>query len=433
MTMNLRLAASCLAIVGLAGGQSPASAGILAGPISNPASGHVYYLLTENLWTASEQEAVSLGGHLVTINSQQEQDWVWAAFGNYGGVRRSLWIGLNDLSNEGVFTWINGEPVAYLNWLQGQPDNNTPVGEDYVHMMGNDRNGELPGSYYGKWNDYQNSDAAYPSYNFGPLHGVVEVVRPVASANKDFLWQVDRGVSRVYLLGSIHVLRSTDHPLPPSLTQAFNQSTKVYFETDLDEAASAPVQNYAAGLATYPSGQNLQSKLPSATYTKIQNFAQSHGRPIDYFRPYRPWFVSALIGNFAYQDLGVSGAQGVDRYFFDLAKVQGRSRAYLETPYQQYDFLANSPESEWLNGLVHQRQLRSGWQFTQQINCRGAGFRQMNIEFCSEEETQGIADERIVIDNDQAGGLGIAVQGHRPGIIGYPVKHSLHLPQPKCG
>lgn len=74
--MNLHLAASCLAAVGLVVIQRGAFAGILAGTIGNPINGHIYYLLTENSWTVSKLQAVSLGGQLVTINDEPEQHWV---------------------------------------------------------------------------------------------------------------------------------------------------------------------------------------------------------------------------------------------------------------------------------------------------------------------------------------------------------------------
>jgi hypothetical protein len=198
-------------------------------------------------------------------------------------------------------------------------------------MLGNDRSADLPTNHYGRWNDYQNSDAAYPAGNFGPLHGVVEVVAPPPQG-KHFLWQVDYGLSRAFILGSIHVLRSTDHPLPGLFTEAFNQTSKVYFETDLDALATAPVQSYMLSRASYPSGQNLQAKLPSATYTKIRNFATSQGLPADYFRPYRPWFASAVMGNLANEDLAAVQAHGVDQHFFNLAKSQGRTVKIYRTP-----------------------------------------------------------------------------------------------------
>ena len=55
-----------------------AHAGILAGPIVNPSNGHTYYLLSKNTLSNAEAEAVSLGGHLVTIRNAGEQEWVFS-------------------------------------------------------------------------------------------------------------------------------------------------------------------------------------------------------------------------------------------------------------------------------------------------------------------------------------------------------------------
>ncbi len=54
-----------------------ARAGILAGPVINPANGHSYYLLSQNTWSYAEAEAVSLGGHLATIRNAEEDRWVY--------------------------------------------------------------------------------------------------------------------------------------------------------------------------------------------------------------------------------------------------------------------------------------------------------------------------------------------------------------------
>ena len=51
----------------------PLTASILQGAVTNPANGHTYYLLTQNTWTASEAEAVTLGGHLVTANDADNE------------------------------------------------------------------------------------------------------------------------------------------------------------------------------------------------------------------------------------------------------------------------------------------------------------------------------------------------------------------------
>src|SRR5947199_6746261 len=75
-----------------------ATATVIAGPIVNPANGHSYLLLAGAAWTTSEAEAISLGGHLATIRSQAENDWVFNTFTPLADVAagRFLWIGLTD-------------------------------------------------------------------------------------------------------------------------------------------------------------------------------------------------------------------------------------------------------------------------------------------------------------------------------------------------
>jgi hypothetical protein len=152
---------------------------VLAGPIVRAETGHRYYLLSQSVWTQAEAEAVTLGGHLVTINSTAENDWVVDTFSTFGGVDRSLWIGLNDQVSEGVFVWISGEAAAYTNWAPGQADNGSPgpdpPGEDFVHLL-------WPGHpNAGMWNDFQNLSSA----NNFPLHAVVELPKLIGDLNND--------------------------------------------------------------------------------------------------------------------------------------------------------------------------------------------------------------------------------------------------------
>jgi hypothetical protein len=95
---------------------------IVTGPITNPANGHDYYLLTPNTWTASEAEAESLGGTLAVIRNVKEQDWIFFTFGAYGGTNRNLWIGLCRVGAQRTLEWLTGEQLNYSNWAGGQPD-----------------------------------------------------------------------------------------------------------------------------------------------------------------------------------------------------------------------------------------------------------------------------------------------------------------------
>lgn len=153
-------------------------ASIIAGPITNPSNGHEYYLLSQGRWTDAEAEANSLGGHLATIGSGEENEWVFQTFGDYGGVSRNLWIGLHWDASQ-TFVWVSGEPVVFTNWPPGEP--NYLPGEEFVYIM----SPEIFSS--AKWNNYYDSlSAGYTTifhvYPLFPNHGVVEVVPEPTSA-----------------------------------------------------------------------------------------------------------------------------------------------------------------------------------------------------------------------------------------------------------
>ncbi len=124
----------------------------------NPANGHAYVLLQPSSWTQAESAAVSLGGHLATINDAAENTWVWTTF--EAASTGNIWIGLNDINVEGTFEWSSGEPFVYQYWHWSEP-NDLNGAEDYGCMWG---------WYGGEWNDFDNAP-----YGWGDWYGVVEI------------------------------------------------------------------------------------------------------------------------------------------------------------------------------------------------------------------------------------------------------------------
>jgi Ca2+-binding RTX toxin-like protein len=117
-------------------------------------NGNKYLLTSHGTWQQAQAQAQSLGGNLVTINNQAEQDWLVSTFGG----SENLWIGFTDEVTEGQFKWASGETSTYTNWSFGQPDNHLN-NEDYVGM-------NFGGA--GKWNDFSISS----TYS---LRGIIEI------------------------------------------------------------------------------------------------------------------------------------------------------------------------------------------------------------------------------------------------------------------
>ena len=101
-------------------------------------NGNTYLLSTAGTWQQAQTQAQSLGGNLVTINNQAEQDWLVTTFGG----SELLWIGFTDEVTEGEFKWVSGETSTYTNWYPDEPNNSG--NEDYVEMNFGDA---------GTWND----------------------------------------------------------------------------------------------------------------------------------------------------------------------------------------------------------------------------------------------------------------------------------------
>ncbi|XP_040846308.1 low affinity immunoglobulin epsilon Fc receptor isoform X2 [Ochotona curzoniae] len=96
-----------------------------------------YYFGEESKqWVQARFACDHLQGRLVSIHSQEEQDFLTQRVS-----MRGSWIGLRDLDREGEFIWMDGRPLDYSNWSPGEP-NNGGQGEDCVMMLGS-----------GHWND----------------------------------------------------------------------------------------------------------------------------------------------------------------------------------------------------------------------------------------------------------------------------------------
>ncbi|MCX6996988.1 MAG: C-type lectin domain-containing protein [Kiritimatiellaeota bacterium] len=83
-----------------------------------PQTGHLYRMMRwKTDWAEACRMARRAGGHLVTINSQEEDQWVTKRFGNDG----PYWIGLSRKDDDKDWNWITVEPTTYQNWGDKPP------------------------------------------------------------------------------------------------------------------------------------------------------------------------------------------------------------------------------------------------------------------------------------------------------------------------
>lgn len=126
-------------------------------PISEGGNGHLYARVVFGVavgWPQANAFAASVGGHLVTLTSEEEETLIE----NYlmDLPQRRGWIGLyQDLDApdysepDGGWRWVTGEPLEYTAWLRGEPSNNSIDGLPEDFGMINGINNEPPLG----WND----------------------------------------------------------------------------------------------------------------------------------------------------------------------------------------------------------------------------------------------------------------------------------------
>ncbi|MBI2578147.1 MAG: C-type lectin domain-containing protein [Candidatus Aenigmarchaeota archaeon] len=79
---------------------------------------HCYKTAGSGVWNSVESECLSNNAHLATISNASENSFVKSLW----PLNDDVWIGYNDMSQEGTFRWASGSS-SYLNWAAGEPDN----------------------------------------------------------------------------------------------------------------------------------------------------------------------------------------------------------------------------------------------------------------------------------------------------------------------
>lgn len=135
-------------------------------------NGNSYQVINRGMnFYEARDYAESLGGHLVTITSQSEQDFVNQIVNTYG-TQNSYWMGGTwadgGVSNPATdFHWLTGEPVTFTAWAPGQPDAGGASNQATAFV----RRGHAGWGWEGLWDDlacYPNNDD--PNYTFNIRH-----------------------------------------------------------------------------------------------------------------------------------------------------------------------------------------------------------------------------------------------------------------------
>jgi hypothetical protein len=171
------------------------------------------------------------------------------------------------------------------------------------------------------------------------------------------LWELHGKHNTVYILGSIHVLRPGDYPLAPAVLDAYSSAKSLLMEVNLEEIDSQAIQSELLASALLPAGQSLPAILGKQRYDHAGALAREVGVELAAFDQFAPWFAAEAISQLQLMQLGFQPQSGVEMYFFERARSDGKKVAGLETVHDQislFEALSMDAQAEYLLSSLEQ-------------------------------------------------------------------------------
>ena len=149
----------------------------------------------------------------------------------------------------------------------------------------------------------------------------------------------------MYLAGSVHALSPDVYPLSPAFTQAYQASDTLLEEIDLETAGLLSLGPMLLSRAMYQDGRTFDKVVTKETLDLVTTHLKSMPMAAELIRPMKPWMVMLMLSAMQMQQAGLDPNLGLDKYFFDRAKADGKTVIGLETAESQIDRFDKMPEA----------------------------------------------------------------------------------------
>jgi uncharacterized protein YbaP (TraB family) len=157
------------------------------------------------------------------------------------------------------------------------------------------------------------------------------------------LWQVEGDTNSVYLLGSIHMLRAEDHPLPSVLDSAYDDAEIIVMELDMDDIDPVYTQAAFNRAGVLTDGTTLRDMMGEEMYARAAQAAAAADIPLDMLAQSEPWLAAMTAELMILYRIGFNPLLGVEMTMTSRATADGKPIEGLETVDEQLGFLDGLP------------------------------------------------------------------------------------------
>ena len=152
------------------------------------------------------------------------------------------------------------------------------------------------------------------------------------------MWRATGVTNTVYLLGSIHLLRPEDLPLPSVMDAAYDDAEVLIMELDMDDLGSDVTQLFAKK-GMLQDGATLRQVMGERDFARAAAAAETIDIPIELLAHSEPWLAAVTVEMMMFYRIGFNPMLGVEMQMVSRAARDGKPIEGLETAEEQTAFL----------------------------------------------------------------------------------------------
>ena len=157
------------------------------------------------------------------------------------------------------------------------------------------------------------------------------------------LWRIEGASNTVYLLGSIHLLRAEDHPLPRAIEAAYDDAEVLIMELDMDDLDPVATQAAFNKAGVMTDGTTLRDLMGNDAYDAAAEAASAIDIPLEMLARSEPWLAAITVELMLLYRNGFNPLLGVEMTMTTRATIDGKPIMGLETVDEQLGFLDGLP------------------------------------------------------------------------------------------
>jgi uncharacterized protein YbaP (TraB family) len=164
-----------------------------------------------------------------------------------------------------------------------------------------------------------------------------------AAAKKALFWKATSGDNVLYLLGSIHLGSKEMYPLANEVEDAFERSTALIVEVDINRVDQQGMQAMILSKGLYGGDDSLWNHVSPETRRSLEKFCEKFGFPAAAMAKFKPWMAAITVATLPLTKSGMEAGLGIDKYFLDKAAQAKKKVVEAESAEWQITLLSDFP------------------------------------------------------------------------------------------